>query len=196
MPKGVISDPTDLMSPEESARFWALTRRRGECWLWTGPDNGSGFGRHRVAMRTQSVARLAYREQIGRIPDGLFVVPRCGVRLCVRPDHLQAITRAQVRQHLSGPRPDNATGYRGVSRRRGGWAAQVWRDRRILRLGHYDDPVEAAWAARIARQEIFVYSPSEAELPELAPERLAALRADVTRRLTEAGLIAEPHPAT
>ena len=64
-------------------RFELHVRKSPTCWLWTGCRSGkygwfAGEGAHRSAW-------LIYK---GAIPDGMFVLHRCDVPLCVNPDHL------------------------------------------------------------------------------------------------------------
>lgn len=58
------------------------------CWLWTGPTDGHGYGR---AGRVRA-HRFSYELLVGPIPDGLVLDHLCRVPLCVRPDHLEPVT--------------------------------------------------------------------------------------------------------
>lgn len=64
------------------------------CWLWTGSTLADGYGqiRHEGDTRAHRVAHVLF---IGPIPEGLVVDHLCGVKLCVRPDHLEAVTQAE-----------------------------------------------------------------------------------------------------
>lgn len=63
------------------------------CWLWTGPVSTSGYSYLSFnAAPTIYGHRLAYEHHKGPIPDGLTVDHLCGVKRCVNPDHLEAIT--------------------------------------------------------------------------------------------------------
>jgi hypothetical protein len=60
------------------------------CWLWTGNQHFSGYG---LIAGTESGKRLrAHRVSFeihnAPIPDGMFVLHKCDVRLCVNPTHL------------------------------------------------------------------------------------------------------------
>jgi len=73
------------------------------CWLWQGTVNGQGYGAigwngkqygvHRVAfMLWCGPIPVGLELWCGPIPVGLEVDHLCGVRNCVRPDHLEAVT--------------------------------------------------------------------------------------------------------
>jgi hypothetical protein len=64
------------------------------CYLWLGPINNNGygmFGYGRVFDHTYSMKsshRVAWELYIGPIPEGLQVLHKCDVRICVNPTHL------------------------------------------------------------------------------------------------------------
>lgn len=86
-------------------RFWSRVDRSapppaghpemGSCWLWTLGTDGQGYGCATVDGRQDRAHRHAYRLAIGPIPDGLVIDHLCRVTLCLRPDHLEAVTRAE-----------------------------------------------------------------------------------------------------
>lgn len=64
----------------------------GECWIWTGKINGSGYGE--VVLRTKYAGqahRLMYERMIAPIPEGLVLDHLCRVRSCVNPWHLEPV---------------------------------------------------------------------------------------------------------
>lgn len=75
-------------------RFWnAVVKGEGdECWLWTGSKGKSGYG---VIGQSRSDGggilkshRVSWEIANGPITNGLWVLHKCDVRLCVNPDHL------------------------------------------------------------------------------------------------------------
>ena len=62
------------------------------CWVWTGSRNKKGYGIGSYHNHTISVHRFAYEQTKGRIPAGLTIDHLCRNKLCVNPDHLEAVT--------------------------------------------------------------------------------------------------------
>ena len=68
-----------------------------DCWRWTGTLAPTGYGclsvqpGHRLVLAHRAVYELL----VGPIPDGLVLHHTCGNRVCVRPDHLQPVTRSE-----------------------------------------------------------------------------------------------------
>lgn len=71
------------------SRFWSRVSRGANCWIWQGPPSTAGYGRIRPPDRPEEgTHRVAWRWAFGEIPDKAWVLHRCNVRRCVRPDHL------------------------------------------------------------------------------------------------------------
>lgn len=66
--------------------------KNGGCWQWTWPADRGGYARFKAAGVREMVHRLAYRLFIGAIPHGLTIDHLCRNRVCVRPDHLEAVS--------------------------------------------------------------------------------------------------------
>jgi hypothetical protein len=67
------------------------------CWEWTGARNRLGYGQVYVQRKqwAGNPARYLFLKLRGPLPRGHVVVQTCGNRLCCRPAHLEAITRAE-----------------------------------------------------------------------------------------------------
>lgn len=63
----------------------------GGCWLWTGNTNNAGYGVFWFNDRTGLAHRWSYEHHKGPL-GRLHVDHLCRTRLCVNPDHLEAVT--------------------------------------------------------------------------------------------------------
>ena len=72
-----------------SERFWRKVNKGGddECWVWTGAVTKAGYGQITGGGKF-TVHRLSWVFRHGPIKDGLWVLHRCDVPLCVNPNHL------------------------------------------------------------------------------------------------------------
>ncbi len=132
-------------------RFWENVDRDGpvsdlvpdlgSCWLWTaGKSEGYGIISVDKTTRLRSHQVSWMLHGLGEVPRGLVIRHRCGVRLCVNPEHLQLGTRAQNNQdtHDMGRWYWVAPGHgrrRGPPQRRGKNLGRLSRDfgRRLIR---------------------------------------------------------------
>lgn len=90
--------------------FWSLVKipaTPDSCWNWTGPLDGSGYGRA-VARQlsptnTKMAHRWVYEQRVGTIPDGMVIDHLCRNRSCVNPEHLEPVLSAEnTRRGLHG----------------------------------------------------------------------------------------------
>lgn len=69
------------------------------CWLWTGPDNGKGYGRICAMRETGKQSIYAHHASWllhrGEIPPGKVIRHKCDVTCCVNPDHLEIGTQGE-----------------------------------------------------------------------------------------------------
>lgn len=76
------------MSEIEGKFKWSLG-----CWEWTGYVGNKGYGLLPVpGTRSSTTAhRMSYEIYVGEIPPLHHVHHACGNRLCVNPNHLEAV---------------------------------------------------------------------------------------------------------
>lgn len=65
------------------------------CWNWTG-SNVNGYGRIQVDGRGRSSHRVMYELRVGPIPEDHQIAHLCGSPGCCNPEHLEAVTRAEI----------------------------------------------------------------------------------------------------
>lgn len=98
---GVIRPPCGNTTED----FWLTFRRDGECLIWQGNLNYSGYGKCSVAGQRWRVHRLSYTLTNGDIPEGMHVLHTCDRRSCGEPSHL-----------FLGTQPDNLRDMREKGR--------------------------------------------------------------------------------
>lgn len=70
-----------------------------DCWLYAGTLTPDGYGRIVVRLdgklRGFYAHRAMYEQYVKIIPSGLEIDHLCGVRRCINPLHLEAVTHAE-----------------------------------------------------------------------------------------------------
>lgn len=80
-----------------AVRFWRHVQKTAGCWLWTGCEDGKGYGvigRGGRGGKQDGAHRVSWELANGPIPPGLIVCHRCDVPMCVNPAHLFLGTHA------------------------------------------------------------------------------------------------------
>jgi hypothetical protein len=94
------------MSPGDGAltweeRFWRRVQKTDGCWFWLGGRGGTTTQPYGVYMLPGQVRKgahvIAYELLREPIPAGHEIDHLCRNPLCVRPDHLESVTRAENR---------------------------------------------------------------------------------------------------
>jgi len=75
------------------------------CHIWSGAIHPSGYGTVKWKGKATVAHRVTYELSKGEIPKGSVIDHLCSVKLCVNPEHLEAVSfsvntqRAWNRQH-------------------------------------------------------------------------------------------------
>ena len=65
------------------------------CWIWMDTLTGHGYGNVKIAKRYYGAHRAVFLHFGGDIPEGMELDHLCGVRSCVNPYHLEAVTHRE-----------------------------------------------------------------------------------------------------
>lgn len=94
-------------------RFWSLVQRDTDgCWLWTGSKNLKGYGHFRVGGFIYKAHRWAWEEEHGMIDPPELTIDHvvCATSNCVRPSHMELVTRAENTRRARALRKIRDTG--------------------------------------------------------------------------------------
>lgn len=81
----------------------------GDCWVWNGSLEANGYGRMNVNGKRTMVHRAAYELLTGEIiPADMTVDHLCFVRNCVKPSHLEIVSRGENSKRSNHPTMVNA----------------------------------------------------------------------------------------
>lgn len=80
-------------TPED---FWCYVHKaEGGCWLWEGPVQGGRYGAFIMLGKFHTAHRWSWELVNGPVPQGVVLDHLCRNKLCVNPDHLEAVTQAE-----------------------------------------------------------------------------------------------------
>lgn len=65
------------------------------CWYWAGQIKPNGYGALWFDSKKVYAHRFSYEVYKGEIPRGLEIDHLCNNRLCINPDHLEAVTHRE-----------------------------------------------------------------------------------------------------
>lgn len=105
-PRPLLADPVDRERLLAQVQRNVRVDERG-CWIWTGNRN-RGYGSLRHRDTTYLAHRKSYEVFVGPIPSRHQVDHLCQVKLCVNPEHLEAVTQAENNRRSKSPSAINA----------------------------------------------------------------------------------------
>lgn len=65
------------------------------CWEWKGATTNTGYGKVTVNYKTWLAHRYVYEYVNGEIPKHLELDHLCCNKLCINPEHLEAVTQKE-----------------------------------------------------------------------------------------------------
>ena len=77
---------------DEKKRFDSKWVEDKGCYLWQSPLDRDGYGTFYFRKKNRRAHRVSYYYTTGNIPEGMVVDHICGIRNCVKPDHLRLLT--------------------------------------------------------------------------------------------------------
>ena len=95
----MVSQDGAEVASDLADRLWSrvdVALESDACWLWTGPRQSEGYGVVYWRGDRWYAHRLVWTLVSGAIQPGIQIMHRCGVRVCVRPEHLFSATAAEA----------------------------------------------------------------------------------------------------
>lgn len=90
------------LSDEKFAqKFWSNVEKTEGCWLWKVSINTQGYGNITRQYKKILAHRYSYEQSNGSIPNGHEIDHICENKICVKPDHLVAVTRSDHAKHTA-----------------------------------------------------------------------------------------------
>lgn len=131
------------------------------CWPWLGRTHTRKdftYGALDVDGDETLAHIVSHNLFVGPVPKGMYVDHRCHNTVCVRPDHLRAVTPGQNMQNRAGATKRSKTGVRGVSLHRNSFV--VWAQANYERHygGTFTNLVDAEQAAIALRNTLFTHN--------------------------------------
>lgn len=135
-------------------RMDASVNKTDTCWLWTGSLDTAKYGQIMVGGRMRKAHTAFYERYVGPVPEGLELDHLCRVRLCVNPEHLEAVTHAENVRRAALARTTCPNGHQYDSMRDGHRSCSTCRRAQIreagarFRAAHRPEPRDTTRCAR------------------------------------------------
>lgn len=82
-------------TPPEVRMARRVTQDANGCLIFDGTPTNSGYGLFYDGTKERLVHRWAYEHHYGPIPAGLVINHLCRQKMCVNPEHLEAVTQRE-----------------------------------------------------------------------------------------------------
>lgn len=96
--KGLIKGKPNRFLPGHQTRKpglpYTISEKTG-CWVWQRSVASNDYGCLGVGRKTVLAHRYFYEKYKGPIPEGMQIDHLCMNKLCVNPDHLEAVTQEE-----------------------------------------------------------------------------------------------------
>ena len=150
-----LAEPLKYNTPEEA--FAARTEWQGDCLIWTGSVNNSGYGSLLVSDKVIGAHVYSWQQKFGEIPDGLDIDHCvCYDKRCCNPEHLRVATRAQNATNINGTSKHNKLGEVNIYLyKTGEYAVQITKNSVRHWFGLHKTLEEAKTVRDKAREELF-----------------------------------------
>lgn len=153
-PKPITPDELhDLLAYDEEAGCFTWKKRRGfkaNEGSQAGVFSKNGYVCIKVNYRSYKAHRLAWLYVHGRWPVG-DIDHIDGDRSNNRIKNLREVSRRLNSQNRSFKSSNSISGYVGVTPERGRWVARIKKDWKLIRIGLFDTPEQAAEAYKKAK---------------------------------------------
>lgn len=158
------------LTEDEIKLFWSrvdVVDDSDSCWNWNASIAAGGYGYFNFSgtqLRAHRVSfKLTHDEEL---LEGFDIDHSCHNRKCVRPSHLRQISHKHNQENRTSLQSNNTSGYPGVYFRSDTrkWAAEIKHHGKRIRLGCFDDVIDAARAVKLKRLELFTYNSADEEI--------------------------------
>lgn len=93
--------PLKISDPDYQKKFLVIflknmEKKDNDCWEWRRQKNPvTGYGTSSYKGKNMGAHRVSYILFYGHIPNGLVIHHRCENKICVNPEHLEAISQSE-----------------------------------------------------------------------------------------------------
>ena len=86
---------TQAQTPLQLLERNSIPKPNSGCILWTKAVDPAGYGYFGYKGKMTRAHIATYKERYGALPEGAELHHKCGVKSCINPEHLEALTRLE-----------------------------------------------------------------------------------------------------